>query len=144
MRGYSSRGGGAYPKWWCTGNCLYFLHLLSTYGNVSPLNQLIRYIRRFAAISDVPLNISSNPPMLVPAEGPLLQLNGGSIREAYRDLAHIIHERFCYNRRCLTQARRARLTGKARQAGTGLTRHASRASRACRAPLRHFATNRHE
>ena len=55
--------------------------------------------------------------------------------------ARIIHERFYYNRRCLTQSRRARLAGKAQQAGTGLTRHASRAFRA---PLRHFVTNRHE
>ncbi len=54
----------------------------------------------------------------------------GGIGEAYRDLAHIIHERFCYNRQSLTQARGARLAGKARQAETGLTRHASRASRA--------------
>jgi len=50
-------------------------------------------------------------------------------------LTRIIHEHFCCNRRCLTQARRARLAGKARQAGTGLTRHASLAPRACRAPL---------
>jgi len=58
--------------------------------------------------------------------------------------ARIIHERFCCNRRCLTQARRARLAGKARQAGTGHTRHASPAPSACRAPLRHFLTNRHK
>jgi hypothetical protein len=96
--GYSSRGGEAYQKWWCTGNCLYLLHLATIYGNVVPFNQLIRDIRRFAAVSDAPPNISSNPPMLVPAEGPLLQLNSGCIREAYRDLAHIIHDRFCYNR----------------------------------------------
>jgi hypothetical protein len=43
----------------------------------------------------------------------------GSIREGYRDLAHIIHQRFCYNRRCLTQVNRAE---KVRQAGTRLTR----------------------
>jgi len=59
-------------------------------------------------------------------------------------LARIIHEHFCCNRRSLTQARWARLAGKARLGGTGLTRHASLALRACRAPLRHFATNRHE
>ena len=58
--------------------------------------------------------------------------------------ACIIHERFCCNRRSLTQARRARLAGKARLGGTGLTRHASLALRACRAPLRHLATNRRE
>jgi len=58
--------------------------------------------------------------------------------------ARIIHERFCCNRRSLTQAGRARLAGKARLAGTGLTRHASLALRACRAPLCHFATNRHK
>jgi hypothetical protein len=58
--------------------------------------------------------------------------------------ARIIHERFCCNRQSLTQARRARRAGKARLAGTGLTRHASLAPRACRAPLCHFATNRHE
>jgi len=85
--GYSSRGGEAYPKWWCTGNFLYLLHLATTYGNIVPFNQLIRDIRRFAAVSDAPPNISSNPPMLVPAEGPLLQLNSGCIREAYRDSA---------------------------------------------------------
>ena len=55
------------------------------------------------------------------------------IREVYRDLAHIIHERFCYNRRSLTQARRARLAGKARQAETALTPHASLAPRVSRA-----------
>jgi hypothetical protein len=58
--------------------------------------------------------------------------------------ARIIHERFCCNRQSLTQARRARRAGKARLAGTGLTRHASLAPRACRAPLCHFATNCHE
>jgi len=42
------------------------------------------------------------------------------------------------NRQCLTQARRARLAGKARLAGRGLTHHANRALRACRAPLSHF------
>ena len=31
-------------------------------------------------------------------------------------LTRIIHEHFCCNRRCRTQARRARLAGKARQA----------------------------
>jgi len=56
--------------------------------------------------------------------------------------ARIIHERFCCNRRCLTQARRARLAGKAREVGTGLTRHASRAGLATR--LSDFATNRRE
>jgi hypothetical protein len=40
--------GGPYPKWWCTGNCLYLLDLLTTYGNINPLNQLIRDIRCFA------------------------------------------------------------------------------------------------
>src|SRR5438552_17933441 len=55
------------------------------------------------------------------------------------------HERFCCNRRSLTQARRARLAGIARQGGTGLTRHASLALRASLATrLRDFATNRHE
>jgi len=39
---------GAYPKWWCTGNCLYLLYLLTTDGNINPLNQLIIDIRRFA------------------------------------------------------------------------------------------------
>ena len=48
-------------------------------------------------------------------ESELVNMQWG-IREVYRDLAHIIHERFCYNRRSLTQARRARLAGKARQA----------------------------
>ena len=65
--------GEAYPKWWCMGNCLYLLHLLPAYGSVNPLDQLIRDIRRFAAVSDVPLNIFSNPPMLVPADALLLQ-----------------------------------------------------------------------
>ena len=59
--------------------------------------------------------------------------------------ARIIHKRFCCNRRSLTQARRARLAGIARQGGTGLTRHASLALRASLATrLRDFATNRHE
>jgi len=38
-------------------------------------------------------------------------------------------------RGCLTQARRTRLAGKTRQAGTGLARHASRARPACHAFL---------
>jgi hypothetical protein len=45
----------------------------------------------------------------------------GGIRETSRDLAHIIHQHFCYNRRCLTQANRVEIV---RQAGTGLTRQA--------------------
>jgi hypothetical protein len=56
----------------------------------------------------------------------------------------LLHESCDCNHRCLTQARQARLAGKARQVGTGLTRHASPALRACRAPLRHFATNSRE
>ena len=35
-------------------------------------------------------------------------------------LTRMIHERFCCNRRCLTQARRARLAGKARRARVDL------------------------
>ena len=57
-------------------------------------------------------------------------------------LARIIHERFYCNHRSLTQARRARLAGIARQGGTGLTRHASLALRASLATrLSDFATN---
>ena len=92
--GYSSRGGKAYPKWWCTGNCLYLLHLATIYGNVVPINQLIRDIRRFAAMSDAPPNISSNPPMLVPAEGPFLQLNSGAFERHIETQLSLLESRF--------------------------------------------------
>ena len=92
--GYSSRDGGTYPNWWCPGNPLHLFQLLRTYGRIFPLG------------SD-----------RVFYEGE----RAGGIRETSGDLAHIIRQRFCYNRRCLTQVNRVEIV---RQAGTGLTRQA--------------------
>ena len=50
----------------------------------------------------------------------------------------------CGARGYLSQARRARLAGKSRQAGTGFTRHQRPAPGACRTPLFQLATNGHE
>jgi hypothetical protein len=77
-----------------------------------------------------------------------------------RLLARIIHEGFYCNRRCLTQARRARLAGRRRVDLVHLVylvclvqpnkrdrpdiQERPAGPRACRAPFRHFAKNRHE
>jgi len=75
-------------------------------------------------------------------------------------LARIIHEGFYCNRRCLTQARRARRAGRGRVDLVHLVylvclvqpnkrdrpdkQERPADPRACRAPFRHFAKNRHE
>ena len=48
------------------------VYISETYHGICTCYVII-YIHRFAAVSDVPLNISGNPPTLVPAEDPLLQ-----------------------------------------------------------------------
>jgi len=63
------------------------------------------------------------------------------VTKAMSDMLTSQHYRFCCDRRCLTQSREARLAKKARLAGTGLTRHASLAPRACRASLCHYAAD---
>lgn len=49
-----------------------------------------------------------------------------------------IHEKFDCNLQCPTQARGTGLAGKVRHVGAVLTRHATLAPRACRAPLPHL------
>jgi hypothetical protein len=70
---------------------------------------------------------------------PLTTYQGTNPHAAQRTSLVVLAKSLWRNRQCLTHARRPRLAGKAQQAWTGLTRHASRASRA---PLRDFATNR--
>ena len=79
------------------------------------------------------------------------ECNGLSRSVGSTGMTRIIHERFCCNRQCLTQAGRASgdTSRGIRDVPNPESRISSRAFlarpafRACRAPLRHFATYRH-
>jgi len=72
VRGYSTRGGGAYPKWWCTGNCLYLLHLLPTFPErardlTGAYRELMKRVdanrvlaHAFTALEELALNLTGN------------------------------------------------------------------------------------
>jgi len=71
----------------------------------------------------------------------------GGIREAYRDVAHIIHERFCYNRRSAALAGEASFVKRETQDGkcVSVSSHARYEIRFTRNELSgDFAANRQE